>query len=575
MARAVTEADVQFELVEFEQVEAAPGTALLRVSGRPAPDMVSGSLTLVIDNGGTVHRHEQLPALPGPPGLIRAAFSAPHEHVGPGATYSLELPGGAIVRLPAPARRRPALSAVQGGSGSGAGASHHAEESAAEASRLVEAERRAESRRLAIAELERRLQSERERRSVAEADLAHLRTERDAARAERDSAVADRDEAIADRDQAEARARAAAGNAGALEAQIRADADAATRAQAAIEAQLADRLSELERVRTMAEVAQARAHASRREVTALDEQLAHAQAQITVLQQALDEREAEHSSARSAMDDEVAAARAETASVRERLSSLEEELSGLRNLASRSDAQHTYDLETAQARIDAAQAETEALRVEADAIRHHNAELESTLAELDAALATRAAEIELLRGAIGSGAAVGGPGSPAPVASGPDSAALEARLAEARAEASSVLVAEVELLRAQVQEHRNRFEQAQASLRAAVTRAEAAEATAAKRHAELEEFADKVREQIAEVNRSRHELVSAAEAAQRALEVEKGRADFAEAKNQELTDAVRAEAEKRIRAEEALVAATAQNSMTQESLAFETEGEQP
>ena len=35
MARAVTEADVQFELVEFEQVEAAPGTALLRVSGRP------------------------------------------------------------------------------------------------------------------------------------------------------------------------------------------------------------------------------------------------------------------------------------------------------------------------------------------------------------------------------------------------------------------------------------------------------------------------------------------------------------------------------------------------------------
>src|ERR1700759_4128922 len=105
MARAVTEAKVQFELVEFEQVEAAPGTALLRVSGRPAPDMVAGALTVVINNAGTEHRHQQLPALPGPPGLIRAAFSAPHEHVGPGATYSLALPGGEVVRLPAPARR--------------------------------------------------------------------------------------------------------------------------------------------------------------------------------------------------------------------------------------------------------------------------------------------------------------------------------------------------------------------------------------------------------------------------------------------------------------------------------------
>src|SRR5579875_865508 len=156
MARAVSEGQVQFELVEFEQVEAAPGTALLRVSGRPAADMVSGALTLVINDAGTEHRHQQLPALPGPPGLIRAAFSAPHEHVGPGSTYSLALPDGAIVRLPAPARRRAALSGSHGPSGT---AHHHggAEESATDSSRLVEAERRAESRRLAIAELERRL----------------------------------------------------------------------------------------------------------------------------------------------------------------------------------------------------------------------------------------------------------------------------------------------------------------------------------------------------------------------------------------------------------------------------------
>src|SRR5579875_1970800 len=118
MARAVSEGQVQFELVEFEQVEAAPGTALLRVSGRPGPDMVSGALTLVINNAGTEHRHEQLPALPGPPGLIRAAFSAPHEHVGPGASYALALPGGGIVRLPAPVRRRAALSSSHGAGGS-------------------------------------------------------------------------------------------------------------------------------------------------------------------------------------------------------------------------------------------------------------------------------------------------------------------------------------------------------------------------------------------------------------------------------------------------------------------------
>jgi chromosome segregation ATPase len=550
MAGAVTEAEAQFELVEFEQVEAAPGTALLRVAGRPAPDMPAGQLTLVIDDNGAEHRHEQLPALPGPPGLIRAAFSAPLDHVGPGATFSLALPDGRVVRLPAPARRRAALSSVPGHGGAPAASSVSGpatEEPGHEPSRLIEAERRAESRRLAIAELERRLQSERERRSAAESDLAHLRTERDEARSERDAALADRDEAVADRDQAEARARAAAANAGSLEAQIRAAADTANRSQAVVEVQLADRVSELERIRSAAEVAQARAAASRREVTALDEQLAHAQAQITVMQQSLDQRELEHASARSTMDDEIAAARTETLSARERVTALEEEIASLRDLAVRTDSQHTYDLDTAQSRIDAAHSETDAVRTESDALRHRSAELESTLAELDAALAQRAAEIELLRGAIAGSVSVTTAG-----AGELDDDELEARLAEARSEASSVLIAEVELLRAQVQEHRNNFEQAQSALRAAVSRAETAEATAAKRGGELEEFGAKVREQITEVQRSRHELVSAAEATQHALEIEKARADTAEAKVRQLSEAVRLEAEQRVRAEEAL-----------------------
>ncbi|HWE58838.1 MAG TPA: hypothetical protein VG228_04015 [Solirubrobacteraceae bacterium] len=564
----MTEAEMQFELVEFEQVEAAPGTALLRVAGRPTPELPAGQLALVIDDNGSEHRHEQLPALPGPPGLVRAAFSAPLDHVGPGATFALALPDGRLVRLPAPARRRAALSPAPA---SGAAATSPvsgpaAEETGHGSSRLVEAERRAESRRLAIAELERRLQSERERRSAAESDLGHLRTERDEARAERDAALANRDEAIADRDQAEARARAAAANAGSLEGQIRAGADAATRVETTLEAQLADRVSELERMRSAAEVAQARAAASRREVTALDEQLAHAQAQNTVLQQSLEQRETEYVSTRSAMDDEIAAARAETASARERVTALEEEISSLRELAARTDSQHSYDLDTAQSRIDAAHAETDAVRTETEALRHRSAELEATLAELDAALAKRAAEIELLRGALGRGGGL-------LAADGTSDADLESRLAEARSEASSVLVAEVELLRTQVQEHRNNTEQAQKSLQAAVARAEAAEATAAKRAGELEEFGAKVREQITEVQRSRHELVTAAEATQHALETEKARADTAEARNRQLSEAVRVEAEQRVRAEEALVQATAQHALTQDSLSLEADSD--
>jgi chromosome segregation ATPase len=510
----VTEPQGQFELVEFEHVEAAPGTALLRVAARPSPTMGPGPLTLVITDGATEHRHEQLPALPGPPGLIRAAFSAPLSHVVPGASYVLELPNGEIVRLPAPSRRRPALGTPAPASASAAATPVASQPPAEEheASRLVEAERRAESRRLAISELERRLQSERERRSAAESDMAFLRSERDEARAERDAALTDRDEAVADRDQAEARARAAATSAGTLEAQIRATSDSATREQTSLEAQLADRTAEIERIRTAAEVAQARAHASRQEVTALDEQLAHAQAQISVMQQALEERESERASATAALDGTVASARAENAAARERVVSLQEELTSLRDMAEQSDAQHTYDLETAQARLDVAQAEAAVVRTDIEALRLYNAELESTLAELDAALATRAAEIELLRLAATERG---------------DQAAADPAAAAHFADA----------------------------LAAANARADAAEAALTSRTAEIEEFGDKVRAQLKDVQGSREELVAAAEQTQAELDRERSRADAAE-----LT---------RIRAEEALIAATAHHALTAESLALE------
>ena len=227
----------------------------------------------MITDGEHLYRHEQLPALPGPADLIRAAFSAPlnarHQWRRPSRS---SCPTARSCGCPPRRDGAPALG-MSPSPVSGAGATPPVSGPAAEEpdpSRLVEAERRAESRRLAISELERRLQSERERRAAAESDIGRLRAERDEARAERDAALADRDEAVADRDQAEARARAAAAAAGTLEAQIRAAAaDEATHAQTALEAQLADRTAEIERMRAAAEVAQARAHASRREVTAI------------------------------------------------------------------------------------------------------------------------------------------------------------------------------------------------------------------------------------------------------------------------------------------------------------------
>jgi len=237
----MSESPAQFELVEFEQVEAAPGTALLRIAARPSRATGSGPLTLVIHDGEREYRHPQLPALPGPPGLIRAAFSAPVDHVGRGTMFALEMPDGSTVRLPAPSRRRSALGGATDARGLNAAADSAGAESASaqrrarakevESSRLAEAERRAEARRLAITELERRLQVERERRHAIEADIGRLRADREQAFAERDEAVADRDAAVADREQAEARAVVAAASAGTLDAQIRASTESAERAQ--------------------------------------------------------------------------------------------------------------------------------------------------------------------------------------------------------------------------------------------------------------------------------------------------------------------------------------------------------
>ncbi len=639
----MSDRDTEFELLEFEQVEAAPGTALLRIAARPGAAIAPGPLTLVISDGPVEHRHEQLPALPGPPDMIRVAFSAPLEHVGPGVAYALELPGGRLIRLPAPSRRPSALTSVFQPEHGPAGARPVASGPPAggqDASRLAEAEERAESRRIAIVELERRLQGERERRAAAELDVAHLRAERDEARSQRDTALSERDAAFSDREQAEARARVSAASAGTFEAQVRAATDAAASGRAELEAQLADRTAEVERMRTVAELAQARAQTSRREAAELDEQLARAQSQITVLRQSIEERDAERARVVAAMEEIVATTRAELTTLQERVHGLEEELEAARDAGTRRDAQHAYDLETAQARLDVAQAEMEVARTEADALRHRSAELEATLAELDAALAQRGAEIELLRGVVterGTGAVA--EQTPGLIAS---SVELETLLADVRAEAfadaSATLLAEIEVLRAQVMQQRLETQRVEARLTDALKRADTAEAGLVARTRELEQFGARLREQIKDLQRSREELITAVTHSQGLLEQERGRAAAAEAeieriraaaeetagelrqassdaeqahseaeqherraqelaeslssaqktlreardaigvhesRNRELADAVRAETEKRIRAEEALVTATANHTLIRETLALEASRNRP
>src|SRR5689334_3280707 len=94
------------ELTEFEQVEAAPGTALLRIAARAAGGISPAERpTLVVNDGQEVHRLAALPAPPNPNGLLRAAFSAPAALLGAQSSFSLELSNRAVVDLPAPTRR--------------------------------------------------------------------------------------------------------------------------------------------------------------------------------------------------------------------------------------------------------------------------------------------------------------------------------------------------------------------------------------------------------------------------------------------------------------------------------------
>ena len=115
------------ELTEFEQIEAGPGTVLLRVAARAADASVAGERpVLVITDRGRIQRLTALPAPPDPAGVLRAAFSAPVALVESASRFSLELarrlnarPPGAVG--PTTSRRaRPGAAVTQGGGATGA-----------------------------------------------------------------------------------------------------------------------------------------------------------------------------------------------------------------------------------------------------------------------------------------------------------------------------------------------------------------------------------------------------------------------------------------------------------------------
>lgn len=159
------------ELQGFEQVEATPGTALLRVVVRLTDGAVPGELPrLLIDDGARVHRLRPLPSPRDGSGVLRAAYSAQTSLLAGRTAFALEFSEGNVIDLPAPTPRRP-RSSDRTAQPAPQPAPRHA---AARAELLEErrlradAERRAEARRHAIDELERRLQTAQDRCAEAE-----------------------------------------------------------------------------------------------------------------------------------------------------------------------------------------------------------------------------------------------------------------------------------------------------------------------------------------------------------------------------------------------------------------------
>jgi len=103
----VIDSSSSIELEEFDQIEAAPGTALLRIAARTSSPSAAGApSTLVVDDGQRLHRVSPLPAPQDPSGLLRAAYPVALGLLQGRPRFSLEFPDGSSIELPSPNRRR-------------------------------------------------------------------------------------------------------------------------------------------------------------------------------------------------------------------------------------------------------------------------------------------------------------------------------------------------------------------------------------------------------------------------------------------------------------------------------------
>ena len=114
--RAVTDALDSLAIGEFEHVAVGPSVVLLRVKGRssgprPGPEWRPA---LIADHGSGPERFEPLPSPPDPEGVLRAAYSVPAALIAAGPRFSLELPDGETIDLPAPTPGTPRRAAGDG-----------------------------------------------------------------------------------------------------------------------------------------------------------------------------------------------------------------------------------------------------------------------------------------------------------------------------------------------------------------------------------------------------------------------------------------------------------------------------
>lgn len=283
----------KFELVEFEQVEAAHGTVLLRIAARVASDWRRASPRLIVRSGAARQIFSPLPAPPGFADLLRLSYPVPARLAGPEATFTLEFTDGTQTELSAPTRHEGAPRPPQPEGETPLG---------------WEERLRAESRHVALVELERRLELEQNRRRTAEAEAeAHATSETELSQ-RLESVTAEASQLRTEFEEERSRARAAAASADAarreLEHELQEATDAVTRSGAEIDALRSELHEHEERLSTRtAEIEQLRGELAQRteesdglrgELAELREDAAAHQERITQLERELEQQTTEH-----------------------------------------------------------------------------------------------------------------------------------------------------------------------------------------------------------------------------------------------------------------------------------------